>query len=344
MGEGGTGLIISAFAKAPAGFGLRPFAKATADFARIASGNRDACYAVPNMSSRPLDAQIDRLYQLPLDEFTAARNALAKESGAAAAEIRALQKPPIAAWAINQVYWRGRAAFHGLTAAAAALRDAHTAVVTGKPADLRAAGKAHEDALEAVVKLAVAILRDAGQPATDATRQAIATTLRALPASTDPPGRLTTLLQPTGFELLAGLPAGLAPGSARASTKVAPEKAPKDSPPPRGKDAAREKAVAKAKEAVAAALRAERSAEQHARREEFEAARTAREADRAASDLAKAQAALEAAQEAVEKAEREAETATRKKDAAARRMRETAESLAAAKIRTEAAQAALTRT
>ena len=137
-------------------------------------------------------------------------------------------------------------------------------------------------------------------------------------------------------------------GAARIRTRIhegrAGESAEGLASPPRGKDAAREKAVAKAKEAVAAALRAERSAEQHARREEFEAARTAREADRAASDLAKAQAALEAAQEAVEKAERDAETATRKKDAAARRMRETAESLAAAKIRSEAAQATLTRT
>lgn len=296
------------------------------------------------MAARPLDAQIDGLYQLPLDEFTAARNALAKTSGAAA-EIRALQKPPVAAWAINQVYWRGRPAFHALTAAAAALGAAHTAVVTGKKADLRAAGKAHEDALEAVVKLAIAILRDAGQPATDATRQAIATTLRALPASTDPPGRLTQVLQPTGFELLAGLPAAVSLGQARPAAPPAPpgnEKKPAASGSPK-KDAAREKAVAKAKEAVAAAVRAERTAEQHARREEFEAARTTRDAERAASDLAKARKALEAAQEAVEAAERDAEAAARKKEAAARRVRETAESLTAARVRTEAAQSALTR-
>ena len=147
------------------------------------------------------------LYQLPLDEFTAARNALAKEAGAAGAEIRALQKPPLAAWAINQVIWRGRPTFHAFNASAAALRAAHSGVVSGKRADLRAAGKAHEEALEAVAKAALAILRDAGQPATDATKQAILTTLRALPASSDPPGRLTQVLQPTGFELLAGLSA-----------------------------------------------------------------------------------------------------------------------------------------
>ena len=296
------------------------------------------------MPSRPPDpqlvAQIDRLYQLSLDEFTAARNALAKESGQAGAEIRALQKPPLAAWAINQVYWRGRPAFHALEASGAALRAAHTAVVTGKRADLRAAGKAHDDALEAVLKAALAILRGAGQPATDATKQAIATTLRALPASTDPPGRLTRILQPTGFELMAGLSA--AAGPARPADP-APEKAAKGATEPRPKTSARDKAVAKAKEALAAAVRAERTAEQNARRDEFEAARTARESERAATELARAREALDAAQEAFETAERDADAATRKKEAAARRMRETADALAAAKVKAEAARAALTR-
>jgi hypothetical protein len=301
------------------------------------------------MAPRPPDDQlagrIDRLYQLPLDEFTAARNALAKESGGAGAEIRALQKPPLAAWAINQVYWRGRPAFHAFNASAAALRAAHTGVVAGKRADLRAAGQAHEDALEAVAKAALAILRDAGQPATDATKQAILTTLRALPASSDPPGRLTQVLQPTGFELLAGLPAGrpAAPAVAASRSASAPGKTSKGEALAKPKDAAQTKALARAKEAVAAAVRAERAADEKARREEFEAARATRDAERAANALAKARQALEAAQEAVETAERDAEVATRKKDAAARRVRETADALAAAKVRTEAAQAALTR-
>ena len=33
------------------------------------------------MARAPYDDQIDRLYQLPLDEFTTARNVLAKEAG-----------------------------------------------------------------------------------------------------------------------------------------------------------------------------------------------------------------------------------------------------------------------
>jgi hypothetical protein len=294
-----------------------------------------------NMPARPIDEQIDSIYQLPLDEFTAARNALAKEAGPAAAEVKALQKPPLAAWAINQVYWRGRPAFHALTASAAALRTAHTAVVSGKRGDLRAAGAAHEEALEAVLKAALAILRDAGHPTTDATRQAIANALRALPASKEPPGRLTQLLQPTGFELLAGLPAARPGGRAEPSPTVAPTAKPDKNP--KTKDAARERSLAKAKEAVTTALRAERTADEAARRDEFEAARAIREAERAAAALEKARAALEEAQDALTSAERDAEEATRKKDAASRRVRESATTLAAAKVKTEAAQAALAR-
>ena len=293
------------------------------------------------MASTSLDTEIDRLYQLPLDEFTAARNALAKEAGAAGAGIRTLQKPPIAAWAINQVYWRARAAFHALSTSAAALRDAHTAMLTGKKADVRAAGAAHEAALDAVEKAAAAILRDAGQPPTDATKQAIATTLRALPGSPDPPGRLTKLLQPSGFELLAGLPASLIAGTRAAAPAAKPARESQPAAAAKPRDAARDRALAKAKEALAAAEKAERTAEQNARREEFEAARMTRDAERAEATLEKARAALEAAQDAVTTAERELEAAARKKDAAARRVKETAEALAAARIRTEKAQAAL---
>jgi hypothetical protein len=291
------------------------------------------------MAARPIDEQIDQLYQLPLDAFTAARNALAKTAGPAAADVKSLAKPPIAAWAINQVYWRGRPAFHALMASAAALRAAHTAVTSGKRGDLRAASEAHEAALEAVLKAALAVLKDAGHPPTDATKQAIANTLRALPASTEPPGRLTEVLQPTGFELLAGLQLAASSGRGSAAPKAAPPPAPK--PAPRTKDAAHERAVARAKDAVAAAQRTERTADEAARRDEFEAAKATRDAERAAAALAKARAAFEDAQEALAIAERAADESARKRDAAARRVRESATALAAAKVKTETAQAAL---
>ena len=159
------------------------------------------------MAPRRIDTEIDRLYQLPPDEFTAARNALAKQAGADAADVRSLAKPPIAAWAVNQIYWKQRAVYDALIAASTELRKLHRAILAGRRADIREAAKTHDEAIDASLKAALAILREEGHPVTDATRQAILTTLRALPAD-DPPGRLTRTLQPGGFEMLAGLSIG----------------------------------------------------------------------------------------------------------------------------------------
>ena len=52
----------------------------------------------------PLDSEIDALYQKPLDEFTAARNTLAKTlAGADAARVRKLPKPTVVPWTVNQL-------------------------------------------------------------------------------------------------------------------------------------------------------------------------------------------------------------------------------------------------
>jgi hypothetical protein len=295
------------------------------------------------MAQTSTDAQIDRLYQLPLEEFTAARNALAKEVAAAskkeADEIRRLPKPPLPAWAVNQLYWQARPVYHGLMAASSALRDAHAALASGKRADLRAAGKAHEDALDTALKTTLTILQQAGHQVTDATKQAVGTTLHGLPGSGDPPGRLARTLQPSGFELLAGLPT-----TGRPSKPVAPPpRAAVPAAPARTKDAARAKAIAKAKEAVAATTRAERTAEQNAKRDEFEAARITREADRAKEKLTAAKKAFEDAQDALAAADEEASGLMRKKDVATRRARESADALAAARVRSGTAHAELAR-
>src|SRR5687768_12956530 len=173
------------------------------------------------MASRGIESEIDRLYQLPLSEFTAARNALAKQAGGSdAARIRTLAKPPITAWAVNQLYWQQGDAWNELMAAADNARKAHRAVLAGRSGDVRAAGKVHDEAVERALKTTLTLLAAAGQPATDATKHAIATTLRALPGE-EPPGRLTRVLQPAGFEMLSGLP--LAPGPPR-SVRPAPER------------------------------------------------------------------------------------------------------------------------
>src|SRR5947207_10900880 len=169
------------------------------------------------MASR-LETDIDQLYQLPLEEFTAARNSLARTAGAQAADVRQLAKPSIAAWAVNQIYWKRRDVYDALIEASAALRKAHKAILGGRRADLREPAHAHDEALDAALKAALAILEETGNPATDATRQAMLTTLRALPSG-EPPGRLTGALLPGGFEMLEGLSIAGSAGPIRAKVR-----------------------------------------------------------------------------------------------------------------------------
>jgi hypothetical protein len=300
------------------------------------------------MASRRVEAEIDRLFQLAPDEFTAARNALAKDAGADAPEVRRLTKPAVAAWAINQLHWKRRPVYDALIAAAKDLRQTHKAVLAGRSGDLRAVGKVHEEALETASKAALSVLQDGGHPVTDATRHAILTTLRALP-SDEPAGRLTRALQPGGFEMLAGLSIG---GGQRAEFRKKPEAEP-PKPVAKGKVAtpekietkpmtaaqkrAHEQAVSRAREAAAKADRELRAAEHTAQREEFEAARSAREAEKAVKQVEVAREAVEAAEQALATAKTAAVAAARVRDAAERRSKEAQRAVEAARARSQAA-------
>jgi hypothetical protein len=88
-------------------------------------------------------SDLDALFQLPLDQFTAARNALIarlKKSRRAEDTQRVLRlhRTPIPAWAVNQLSWRHRPAFDRLLAAGERFRQAQAAQLAGKAADLRA--------------------------------------------------------------------------------------------------------------------------------------------------------------------------------------------------------------
>jgi hypothetical protein len=284
------------------------------------------------MAPRALDAQIDRLYQLPLDQFTGERNALAKTAGQDAARVRALVKPPIAAWAVNQLYWQKRDVWDALVAAAENARRAHKAVLAGRSGDVRSANQVHDEAVEAAVKATLALLADTDNPATDATKQAITTTIRALPGD-EPPGRLTRTLQPGGFEMLAGL--SVAPGTGARPSKPAATRESATASPSRPKGDA--KALTQAREAAAAASRALRDAEHAARREEFEIARTTREEERAEKTLDQAREALAQAKSELERAEAARTAAARAREAAEARARDAERALQAARGRADAA-------
>jgi hypothetical protein len=282
-----------------------------------------------------LDADLDRLYQLPPSEFTAERNALAKRAVPRAAEIRALPRPTLAVWAVNQLHWRQPDVYRALIQSAENLRATHKAVLGGRRGDLRAAGRAHEEALDAALKATLQIAAEDGTPPSDAVRQAIGTTLRALPAG-DPPGRLRQALAPGGFEMLTGLPSG---------GRVVPTPRPtqkKASGTPAGSGVAKKQAdpaeTARVRQALANAAQALSRAEQAARREEFEAARAVREADNALRRVKRAEEALSAAQSELQDAEEEAAEATKKRDAARARAQAADEALATARARHDAAQ------
>jgi hypothetical protein len=194
-----------------------------------------------------------------------------------------------------------------LIARARDLRATHDATLGGKRPDLRGASREHEEAVDAALKATLALLADDGQPVTEATKQAVATTLRGLPAD-EAPGRLTRQLQPRGFEMLAGsLPGGTVKPAqpAKISDRSAAAQAGKPSAP-RAEERER---LAAAREALTVATRDARLAEQAARREEFESARAVREADKARQRVEIAREALREAQAALDAATREAETA-----------------------------------
>jgi hypothetical protein len=150
-----------------------------------------------------LDAEIDALYQLPLDEFTAKRNALAKTAGARADEVRKLAKPKAAAWAVNQLYWSHRAVFDKLVKAASAARQAHVAKIGGKAANVARLEAEHQAALDAAIRQATSILETAGS-ASPPTLLSVERTLRAVP-SAEIAGRLTDPVESVGFGLLSEL-------------------------------------------------------------------------------------------------------------------------------------------
>lgn len=165
------------------------------------------------------DVEIDQLFQLPTGEFTAARNALAKaRRGADAAEVRALEKPSIAAWAVNQLYWRHRKVYDKVVDAAANVRAANAAMMAGKKTNLRESETAQNAAVKAALDVVRSVLQDAADAATPATLAAAMETLRALPAPGEP-GRLSKPLKPLGFEALSGLVTPAVERQAAASQK-----------------------------------------------------------------------------------------------------------------------------
>jgi hypothetical protein len=103
----------------------------------------------------PLVRETQRLYGLPLSEFTAARNARAKalknDDPELAAAVAALPKPTVAAGALNALVGEDPSEVRALVQSGKRLRAAQEAAVTGKQgADLNEAVAEHRTALDRV--------------------------------------------------------------------------------------------------------------------------------------------------------------------------------------------------
>ena len=213
------------------------------------------------------DEAVGELFRGPHATFVAERKRLAGELKAAgdkagASTLGKLGRPPISAWAVNQLWWQARAEFDVLLETAKKMRGG----------DLGAA-PAHREALNVLRTRAAKLLADAGNAAQDATLRRVGTTLSAIAAhggfAPDADGALTDDRDPPGFDAI-----GVAP--------IAPLAAP---PPP---VPTLEPGVQPDLAAVAAAAEAEKqraaaAAEKQRREVELKAARA--EVDRLQLEL-----------------------------------------------------------
>lgn len=132
-----------------------------------------------------LDDRIAELYRLPLEEFTAARDDLSRDLRGngdkdAAARVKALKKPNLAAWTLNQLAHRHPDDVSELFDVTAQVRDAQRKVMSGRKADLRAATDRRNAVVGRLTRLASDILVDGGHPASPQTMSAIGDSLVAV--------------------------------------------------------------------------------------------------------------------------------------------------------------------
>lgn len=141
-----------------------------------------------------------RLYGLPLEEFTGARDALARDLRAEgrsdeARKVAGLRKPVVAAWAVNRLVRDERGEVRALVRAAEAIKRG----ADDGDARFRAS-------LERLTAAARKSLQAAGRSPDDVLPQ-VAATLRAGAASSPDDllaGMLTRPLEPSGFGAMAG--------------------------------------------------------------------------------------------------------------------------------------------
>lgn len=178
----------------------------------------------------------DELYALTPGEFTAARDARAKELKGTdlAAPVKALKKPGLAAWVVNLLVRREAGQVDQLLNVGAALREAQAALSAG---ELRTLTKQRRQVTAAVTQQARSLAAEAGHKVTQAVADQVEATLTAAMVDAEcgravRSGLLIAPLSTTGVDPVdeAELAAALAVPEALGFTATARE-APEPGPP-----------------------------------------------------------------------------------------------------------------
>ncbi len=266
----------------------------------------------------------DRLYALPLAEFTPARDALAarlRSAGDAqeAARVKALRKPTTPAWAVNQLARRQRDLIEQLIDGIERLRRAQLDLLQGGPAqEVWEATLAERETLTRLTHEAERILAGSSYGTTRGMLDRISDTLAAAAADADGRallrrGILVQEMHRAGFGDILGA-AAVAPARDRAPARERAKQVRAKAPPA-------PKAARAGGANARQVLEAERSAARLAReadRAEAESGRLERTASKAEEEAASIRRRLAAAEKDAFRARADA-NAARKGAAAARR-------------------------
>jgi hypothetical protein len=259
-----------------------------------------------------LDEEIDRLYGTPLDEFVQERDELARRltrdgDREAGARVKALRKPTVGAWALNQAVRRRRAETDALLATGKRLRAAHEELLSGgDSAVLRETMEEERSLTSALADCAEAIASETGKSG-PALRDRVRATLHAAAVQEEAREELAT-----GRFVREREAVGLGPfDSELAGTAKAPPAERTPAKPKSSRTATKPQAPAAKTQPQAerAPLPDPRLAEAERSLAEARDALTNAEADHAAS-LSRAESARESLQDA-ELAEREARRVVR---------------------------------
>jgi hypothetical protein len=212
-----------------------------------------------------LAGEIDRLYALPLEEFIAERDEVAKRlrkdgDRDSAAEVKALKKPSVAAWAVNQVRRDRPEDVRRLLDVTEELHRVYAGLSSaGARERLGEAANMQRDLIRSLVRCAQQLLDAGGHRANEQTLGKVADTLRAAALDDDlreqvAAGRVVKEQRAAGLGPLESLPP--APKKAKKS------KAKKTRTKPAGPDP---KKVAEAERELEAARRQLEEAERRRR-------------------------------------------------------------------------------